>query len=64
MIKHKLKLVISQRDLLPDVELLADIVHIPRGDTFTAERRTCHLLGKYKKKKIFIIIRIYPVFRM
>ena len=48
------------RDLLPGVELSADIVHIPAGDTYQvlccatalldntcqAERRTCELLQK------------------
>ena len=34
------------RDLLPRVELQADIVKIPEDDSFAAEKKTCHLLGK------------------
>ena len=34
------------RDLLPRVQLQADIVRIPEDDSFAAEKKTCHLLGK------------------
>ena len=34
------------RLLLPGVRLSPDIVFITPDDSFTAERRTCHLLGK------------------
>ena len=33
------------RDILNGVELKAEIVHIPVDDTFSAERKTCMLLG-------------------
>ena len=31
--------------LLHDIELKAEVMYIPPDDTFTAERKTCHLLG-------------------
>ena len=34
------------RDLLPGIELGAEIVHIPVDNTFEAERKTCYLLEK------------------
>ena len=34
------------RDLLNGIELGAEIVHIPEGDTFQAEKKTCYLLQK------------------
>lgn len=37
---------ISHRDLLDGIELSAEIVHIPEGDTFQAERKVCQLLEK------------------
>ena len=34
------------RDLLNGIELGAEIVHIPVGDVFQAEKKTCYLLQK------------------
>ena len=34
------------RDLLNGIELGAEIVHIPEGDVFQAEKKTCYLLQK------------------
>ena len=38
--------IICYRDLLPGIELGAEIVHIPEDNTFEAERKTCYLLEK------------------
>ena len=37
---------IFYRDLLNGIELGAEIVHIPVGDVFQAEKKTCYLLQK------------------
>merc|ERR1711892_1085362 len=34
------------RDILTGVELTSEIVHIPEGDSYLAERKTCYLLEK------------------
>ncbi len=34
------------RDILPGVELKAQIEHVAPDDTFAAEKKTCYLLGK------------------
>ena len=36
---------ITHRDILSGVELDSEIVHIPEGDSYMAERKTCQLLG-------------------
>jgi len=44
--KHAVQMINQNRDILPGVELKADLVHIPPDDTFNAERKTCYLLEK------------------
>merc|ERR1712128_302144 len=44
--RHAVQAVNRNRDILGGVSLHAEIVHIPKDDTFTAERKTCHLLEK------------------
>ncbi len=41
-----LKLWFYCRDILPGVELKAQIEHVAPDDTFAAEKKTCYLLGK------------------
>lgn len=52
--RHAVRGINSNRDILPNTEIRADIVHIPGdstnpnqvADTFEAERKTCYLLEK------------------
>jgi len=44
--RHAVQAVNRNRGILSGVELYAETVHIPKDDTFTAERKTCHLLEK------------------
>jgi len=44
--RHAVQGINRNRNILSGVELHAETVHIPEDDTFTAERKTCHLLEK------------------
>ena len=41
-----IKRLINYRDILPGIELTPYTEKIPPDDTFTAEEKTCNLLGK------------------
>jgi len=44
--RHAVEGINRNRDLLPNVELRSEIVHIAPKDTFYAERKTCYLMEK------------------
>eukprot|EP00090_Calanus_glacialis_P039909 TRINITY_DN6950_c0_g1_i1.p1 TRINITY_DN6950_c0_g1~~TRINITY_DN6950_c0_g1_i1.p1 ORF type:complete len:973 (-),score=205.08 TRINITY_DN6950_c0_g1_i1:162-3080(-) len=43
---HAVQSINRNRDILTGVELTSEIVHIPEGDSYMAERKTCYLLEK------------------
>ena len=46
--------------MLPGVRLYSETVFVRRDDSFTAERKTCHLLGrKYLNSNPALMMRIY-----
>jgi len=44
--RHAVQSINRNRDILSGVDLTAEVVHIPPGDTYQAERKTCYLLEK------------------
>merc|ERR1712128_228427 len=44
--RHAVQSINRNRDILSGVDLTAEVVHIPLGDTYQAERKTCYLLEK------------------